>query len=62
MIEGRPQDDKQEQSEGYGKLLAAKLMEDCVLITVEQWMDMCECVCVCVRVRVHVCMHVFVLV
>lgn len=33
MIEGRAQDDKQEQSERNGKPRAEKLMEDCVMIT-----------------------------
>lgn len=33
MIEGRAQDDKQEQSERDGKPLAVKLMEDSVMIT-----------------------------
>lgn len=33
MIEGRAQDDKQEQSERDGKPLAVKLMEDFVMIT-----------------------------
>lgn len=50
MIEGRAQDDKQEQSEGDGKPLAAKLMEDCVMITVEQWMDVCVRVWACIFV------------
>lgn len=47
MIEGRAQDDKQEQSEGDGKPLAAKLMEDCVMIT-DGAMGGDVCVCVCV--------------
>lgn len=50
MIEGRAQDDKQEQSEGDGKPLAAKLMEDCVMIT-DGAMGEDVCVCMCVRVR-----------
>lgn len=43
MIEGRAQDDKQEQSEGDGKPLAGKLMEDCVMIT-DGAIGRCVCV------------------
>lgn len=52
MIEGRAQDDKQEQSEGDGKPLAGKLMEDCVMITdgaMGGGVSVCVSVCVTER-------------